>query len=329
MVRGAVLGVGAALLAGALLALAIGSAPAPAAAADAAAGATGKRYSEKGADTCLNCHDEESTSASYAVNAIFKSRHAHRGNPRAPFGAGGLQCEACHGPGGNHAAKGSDKKATIINFKANAIVGVQERNGICLGCHQDQTRNAWHGAAHDRSQLACTDCHKMHVDGGDKVLARSTQPAVCFGCHQQQRADFQKPSSHPVRHGKMGCSDCHNPHGSTATAALIRPTLNQTCFTCHAEKRGPLLWEHAPVAEDCSLCHAAHGTVRQALLNKPAPLLCQQCHSPAGHPSVPRTATGLPGGAGGGAVFQVAGSCTNCHTQVHGSNHPAGRKLMR
>jgi hypothetical protein len=25
----------------------------------------------------------------------------------------------------------------------------------------------------------------------------------------------------------------------------------------------------------------------------------------------------------------VAGSCSNCHTQVHGSNHPSGAKLLR
>jgi DmsE family decaheme c-type cytochrome len=76
---------------------------------------------------------------------------------------------------------------------------------------------------------------------------------------------------------------------------LSKPTVNQTCYSCHAEKRGPVLWEHAPVAEDCALCHSPHGSVRQALLVKTPPLLCQQCHSAAGHPSVARTA----GPAGG------------------------------
>jgi DmsE family decaheme c-type cytochrome len=127
----------------------------------------------------------------------------------------------------------------------------------------------------------------------------------------------------------MGCSDCHSTHGSQSAAMLIRPTLNQTCYTCHAEKRGPVLWEHAPVAEDCSLCHSSHGSTRPALLTKSTPQLCQQCHSVAGHPSVPRTAAGLPGGAGGGSIFIVGSSCTNCHSQVHGSNHPSGAKLMR
>ncbi len=67
-----------------------------------------------------------------------------------------------------------------------------------------------------------------------------------------------------------------------------------------------------------------------ALLNKSPPLLCQQCHTPAGHPSVARTGAALPaGGSAGGQIFLLAGSCTNCHSQVHGSNHPAGAKLMR
>jgi DmsE family decaheme c-type cytochrome len=109
----------------------------------------------------------------------------------------------------------------------------------------------------------------------------------------------------------------------------VKPTVNQTCYTCHAEKRGPFLWEHAPVAEDCTLCHFPHGSSRPVLLSKSPPLLCQQCHTVAGHPSVAYTSRGLPGGGGGGGAFLLAGGCVNCHSQVHGSNHPSGVKLMR
>lgn len=282
------------------------------------------QYSSKGADTCLECHDDES--ASYSASALFKSKHGHRGDKRTPFGAGGLQCEACHGPGALHAR--NKKAASIVNFSAESKLPVEQRNQVCLGCHQGSTRNAWHAGAHERAQLACTSCHQMH-QARDAVLDKASEPAVCLACHKQQRADLQKPSAHPVRQGRMACSDCHNPHGSSAQAMLVKPTLNQTCYACHAEKRGPLLWEHAPVAEDCSLCHSAHGSVRQALLKQSPPLLCQQCHSAAGHPSVARTGAGLPANGGTGAIFLVAGSCTNCHTQVHGSNHPSGAKLMR
>jgi DmsE family decaheme c-type cytochrome len=307
-----------------VLASTAASAPAPA--------GQGTQYSEKGADTCLECHDDES--ATYSKKAIFETKHGQRGNAHAPFGPGGLQCEACHGPGARHvAAKGKQKLLTINTFKADSFLSVEQRNEACLSCHRGRARTQWYAGAHASAQLACTNCHKMHT-GPDPVLTKSSQPEVCYRCHKQQQADFQKTSSHPVRFGRIACSDCHNPHGSSGPSMLAQPTLNQTCYTCHAEKRGPLLWEHAPVAEDCSLCHFAHGSVRDALLKKSPPLLCQQCHEPAGHPSVAYNGGALPGNAPGGttagaSVFLLAGGCTNCHSQVHGSNHPSGSKLMR
>ena len=309
------------------------SEPASAPTASAAASAPvalgqGTEYSEKGADTCLGCHDEEADTPTFTTAAIFKTRHAHRGNKLSPFGAGGLQCEACHGPGGRHAVKGSNKKQTINSLKPSSFLTVAQRNAPCLDCHENRSRTGWHASAHERGALACTDCHKLHAER-DAVMTKADQPEVCFTCHKKQRADFQKASTHPVRYGVMVCGDCHSPHGSPANAMLIKPTLNQTCYACHAEKRGPMLWEHAPVSEDCSLCHSAHGSVRAALLTKSPPLLCQQCHSQSGHPSAARTAAALPGGGAGGQIFLLAGSCTNCHSQVHGSNHPAGAKLMR
>jgi DmsE family decaheme c-type cytochrome len=298
-------------------------APAAAASAAPATSAQGTEYSAKGADTCLGCHDEES--ATYSASAIFKGKHAHRGDKRTPFGAGGLQCEACHGPGANHAR--NKKPESINSLEADPSRTAADRNRPCLGCHENAARIGWHAGAHERGGVACADCHKMHQS--DPVLAKASQADTCLACHKTLRADFQKASSHPVRQGLMSCSDCHSAHGSTSAAMLIKPTLNQTCFSCHADKRGPLLWEHAPVAEDCSLCHSPHGSVRNALLTANPPLLCQQCHSAAGHPSLARTSNALPGGSAGGSIYLVVGGCTNCHSQVHGSNHPAGANLMR
>jgi DmsE family decaheme c-type cytochrome len=276
----------------------------------------------------LYCHDPDSDTATFTTASVFKSKHGRRADAHSPFGPGGMQCEACHGPGANHSIKDSKKIPTINSQKANSFMTPAQRNEACLACHKGSARNAWHSGAHGQADLACASCHQIHT-GSDKVMAKATEAEVCFKCHKQQRAELNKASAHPVRQGRMACSDCHNPHGSNAVAMLNQPTLNQTCFNCHAEKRGPVLWEHAPVAEDCALCHKSHGSVRAGLLTKAAPLLCQDCHTVAGHPSVPRTASGLPGGGSGGAIFITAGSCLNCHTQVHGSNHPAGAKLMR
>jgi DmsE family decaheme c-type cytochrome len=156
----------------------------------------------------------------------------------------------------------------------------------------------------------------------------ATQIEVCTTCHQAQRTALFKPSHHPLREGKMSCTACHSPHGSTAPAQLVKNTTTETCTGCHAEYRGPFLWEHQPVAEDCSNCHDAHGSAQPALLKLRTPFLCQTCHEGQGHPSVVNSPQGLAGGSAPSA-FLLVGGCVNCHSQVHGSNHPSGRALMR
>jgi DmsE family decaheme c-type cytochrome len=280
-------------------------------------------YTKRGADTCLRCHDE---SSKFPVLAIFRTPHAQPADPRSPFAQ--LQCETCHGPGAAHAEEVPEgqKQAPIIKFGAGSPVGVEKQNQICLGCHESQARIAWKGSAHGGNDVACASCHRVHAQH-DPVLSNAAQPDVCYGCHKTQRAEFDKPSVHPVRFASMQCSSCHEVHGSMDAKLLIKPTLNETCYTCHAEKRGPFLWEHAPVVEDCSNCHKPHGSIHPPLLVKRPPLLCQQCHSQLGHPSVARTGAGLPGGSPSG--FLLSGSCLNCHSQVHGSNHPSGATLTR
>jgi DmsE family decaheme c-type cytochrome len=142
-----------------------------------------------------------------------------------------------------------------------------------------------------------------------------------------------------VPDGKMSCSSCHNVHGSTGPKLVNRGSTNDTCYACHAEKRGPFVHEHEPVAQDCGSCHNPHGSVVAGLLKARQPMLCQQCHTPhvagavgavGGQPGVftPAVPGGLP------AVTAITGgknvvnlwqgrSCSNCHTQVHGSNNPS------
>lgn len=292
----------------------------------AAGPATGQEanYSREGADTCLSCHEGDQ-----AVLAVFRGAHGNPRNPDGPFGHGQLQCEACHGPSGDHTGRvrrGQERPSPGIVFGSASATPIEEQNGACLGCHDADTGFGWHGNAHDDNGVACADCHTSHA-ARDPVLMTSTQPEVCFTCHQDKRTEIMKPYAHPIRQGKMACSGCHNNHGATTEWQLVRQTLNDTCYGCHAEKRGPYLWEHAPVSEDCSLCHEPHGSNHPGMLAMRAPLLCQSCHSQAGHPSIARDASGLPDGTP--SKFLLGESCLNCHTQVHGSNHPSGSRLMR
>jgi DmsE family decaheme c-type cytochrome len=287
------------------------------------AGAQEASYSREGADTCLSCHEEDSTFA------LFRGAHAVPTDPNGPFGHGQLQCEACHGPTGDHSGRvrrGQERPAPGIDFGSDSATAVDVQNGACLGCHGPDTGFGWHGNDHDMNDISCADCHTSHA-ARDPVLMTATQPEVCFDCHQQQRTQSLKPYSHPIRQGEMDCSGCHSTHGDTSEWQFAQQTLNDTCFDCHAEKRGPYLWEHAPVAEDCSNCHDPHGSNFPGMLSMRAPMLCQSCHSQAGHPSLPADGDGLPDGVP--SQYMLGQNCMNCHTQSHGSNHPSGSRLMR
>ncbi len=280
-----------------------------------------QEYSDKGADNCLRCH----RAAKWDVMPIFNTKHGSQVDPDAPFS--NLQCEACHGPSAEHAK--ARKKAEVtpgIVFGKDSASTVSEQNAPCLSCHQNGSQLGWHGSAHESVDVACVSCHEIHVDR-DPVFDPLEQQEICFECHQRVRADTYKTSGHGLRFGTMGCDGCHNVHDGFTERLMAKDTVNDTCYTCHAEKRGPFLWEHAPVSEDCTYCHEPHGSNHPALLTRRPPLLCQTCHSAADHPGDAYTSDDL--GQTPKNRYMQSRACMNCHWQVHGSNHPSGSTQTR
>lgn len=271
-----------------------------------------------GAKQCMNCHKE---GKDLEAHEIFLTPMGISGAADSPFAEGNHDCETCHGPSASHRKKQKDgtRLPPAITFNANTPVEVQ--NEVCTSCHTDSVMLSWQSSTHDAEGVACVSCHSVHAKR-DPVLDKLAQQEVCFSCHPRTRAETFRNSSHPLRFGEMTCTDCHNPHSGNNDFQLVRSTINDTCYTCHAEKRGPFLWEHAPVTEDCSLCHDPHGSNHAALLKQRPPLLCQQCHSPGGHPATAYTSETAE--ISFQQRFLLGRSCTNCHSQVHGSNHPSG-----
>lgn len=286
----------------------------------------------KGDAKCTGCHDEADESTPTMIDlhpsvlAIGKSRHGMKGDPKAP------SCVNCHGESSKHADhKGKEKPPkTDITYLKDSVTPVQQRNEKCMACHEGGNRMHWMSSAHAANDVACTSCHKVHTQH-DKVRDKTTQSEVCYACHKTQRAEANKASHHPIKEGKVACSSCHNSHGSTGPKLLLRNTVNETCYTCHTEKRGPFLWEHPVASDNCMNCHNSHGSNNPTLLKTRQPYLCQQCHDFTQHPGNAYSGRGLPTSAGGTAPGQqlLLRSCANCHTQVHGTNHPSGPRFTR
>jgi DmsE family decaheme c-type cytochrome len=271
-----------------------------------------------GAETCKGCHEE-------AWNKFAKTRMGRLFLYQARDASEKNACENCHGPGKAHVEAGGGKgKGGMITFAKNDPTPVTKRNQVCLDCHTKGARIFWQGSGHESRDVACTSCHKVMEDVSPKhQLAKANEIETCGTCHFQKRAQTMRSSHMPVREGKMTCSSCHNPHGTVTPTLLKEISLNDTCFTCHAEKRGPFLWSHQPVVENCANCHDPHGSNYEAMLKLARPRICQQCHTEPQHTSRPF------GRDGGSEKFLVGRSCNDCHSVIHGSNHPSGRQFTR
>jgi DmsE family decaheme c-type cytochrome len=208
----------------------------------------------------------------------------------------------------------------IISFRPeDQSRTASENNAICLNCHERGDRTYWNGSTHDSRGLMCTNCHTIMKEVSRKYqLKTASEPDTCFQCHKDRRAQMARSSHMPLREGKMVCSDCHNPHGSATDGLLKTATINDTCYKCHAEKRGPFLFEHTPVRENCLNCHDPHGSVNEYMLKISRPRICTECHT-FGHGTT----------SGPLAVQTIGRQCQNCHTEVHGTNSPGGALLHR
>ena len=261
---------------------------------------------------CLTCHGQDP--------AIREFNHGVHGRYFANQGSAG--CQTCHGASVAHRQNPANNPVDrLFGEGANAPAA----NETCLGCHRGAERHAWEGSAHALADLECSSCHRVHTRK-DPVLETITQAGVCLDCHSHMKADQRKFSRHPVAEGIVGCTSCHQPHGGKGPSMLVEATVNETCFQCHTEKRGPLLFEHEPVQDNCLNCHNPHASVNDNLLVTRQPLLCQQCHIASRHPGTNYVTE---------EEWQtmdnrlIGKSCTNCHSQVHGSNHPAGFTFRR
>jgi DmsE family decaheme c-type cytochrome len=287
-----------------------------------------------GTQACRECHDSYYRSYMQTSHGIKEDKRT----PEAKFG-----CETCHGPGAEHVREqggevpgnGAASGGAIQVLGPKSKLSVEERNAVCLSCHETMTTKValWHGSPHESRSLACTSCHSIH-GGHPKNLAKPTEVEVCTTCHQSVKAEIHKNSHHPVREGRMTCTSCHNPHGTVTDKLIAANSINEKCYECHTEKRGPFLWEHPPVTENCTTCHTPHGSSHPKLLAAKTPFLCQSCHSNSRHPGT-LYALSPQAAAQGLSAFQALNNrafyrgCLNCHSQIHGSNHPSGKSLGR
>jgi DmsE family decaheme c-type cytochrome len=267
-----------------------------------------------GDDTCTTCHEAEG-------KGLHNTLHGKAQNERTPAGRA-QSCETCHGPGEAHVASGEGAK-----IKRFSVMSPRDVNETCLSCHAKGPHAQWSGSMHDARNVSCVTCHSVHNPKSEKAQLKTVSAAgTCVTCHKNEALKVQKSSHMPLREGKMECTSCHSPHGSTNVRMLKTGNwINESCTSCHAEKRGPFLWEHSAGRENCVSCHDPHGSNNDRMLVAKLPMLCQRCHVTSRHPATIYDGTQLVAASN----RLIGRGCVNCHSQIHGSNSPAGNRFLR
>lgn len=274
-----------------------------------------------GTENCLSaCHYHDKIKRDFDASTMGVQLSSESGMPL-------VNCESCHGPG-SLAVQGISPERIARDAEAgiqtacdhDTLIKIETlpapaKSLICLKCH---TANAtfnlhnWNAGEHAINDVSCSDCHNVHI-GPDLIVRASEIAVMCQNCHMDVAAEFSLPSHHAIPEGKVFCTNCHDPHGTSTEKMLRGASVKQTCTMCHAEKEGPFVFEHAENTEDCLECHQPHGSVNNNLLNVRLPFLCLQCHS------AHRTSSGSSPESKG--AFNTR--CTDCHSQIHGSDLPS------
>lgn len=103
-----------------------------------------------GVETCRSCHEQEGKTYDKGPHSKLTSAKA-----KGPQWQG---CEACHGPGREHAESGDP--ANIIRF---AALTREEASRRCLRCHESGREHAkLHHSQNMNGKDGCLDCHSIH-----------------------------------------------------------------------------------------------------------------------------------------------------------------------
>ena len=181
---------------------------------------------------CLHCH------ATDVSAAMPEARSRYAG---APFGQGGVGCNACHGDPTKHLASGG--RGPIVNPDK---LTVARRDSACLECHLEGDAVVYRPgrslatfvAGEDLADSAVYFVKQSSRDGGRR--AASQYEALLRSACKAGSGD------------RLTCTTCHDPHSSPTEAERVG-YFRQRCLSCHTGTA--LATTHHPEQPDCAACH--------------------------------------------------------------------------
>ncbi len=291
-----------------------------------------------GADACRSCHgkahsDWKQTHHAHALETLQrigmdqnpKCLQCHTVGYGLPTGfvsqeetphLAGVQCESCHGPGGQHVAN---------IFDASLRPKVTIATEACGGCHNAPEHPAydeWLDSPHseltegmadrflnggEARMDACGACHSGAVRGA--MLKHWEQSQV------NPNATLTYPHVNDAAYFAVECVVCHTAHQATGEAQLRNPTFSLEDFSYSTSRSTSFAEQYDPNIQGCAQCHNMRGG---AWTDTSRPVH----HSPQYNILIglggvdPRNEQMLA------AHSLIGDQCAHCHTHVEKVDHP-------
>ena len=208
---------------------------------------------------CVFCH-----------NAIPKIPAANQAPGSDPIFTGdlpeGIDCQRCHGPGGNHirivrtaGAKAAEIRASIVN---PARLSPDRQMDVCMQCHLEPTSSALPSLIRrfNRGPFSFVPGEPL----GNFLLAFDHAP----GTGHEDKFEIVGSSAYRLRQSQcflksnttsgtkaLTCLTCHDPHRMPRAEAATQH-YNDVCRQCHTTSLDAKVSAGAhPVSGECVSCH--------------------------------------------------------------------------
>jgi hypothetical protein len=246
---------------------------------------THERQTQRWNDNCIICHTVGARPGVELFSSSIDNPTGERFD--TSFVELGISCEACHGPGGQHAEahRRGKTRSSLKDFDTLIVnparLDTRRSAAVCGQCHAHYfpkstvpwnkygyTKSFRPGDLLEKSRVVVRyeaavqharetglelDVHESAFwpDGTHRVGGREYNGLIESGCYQK---------------GKMTCLSCHSMHSYREPSDQLSKTMegNDTCLQCHP-KYNEQISEHTHHASDstgsqCYNCHMPHTT---------------------------------------------------------------------